>query len=262
MQRISLLRIFICCCFVSMLLVSSCKRAPLPPPVVLFDQGHGQHFLVDQDGPLNLTQFGQVFKEQGFEVRAMADRLSERNLHGIAALIISGPFKPLEPEEIGAIIKYVEEGGQLCVMLHIGMPVLDLLTKLGVAVANAPVHEQDRIINANPKDFYVDGLPDHPLTKEVDRIAFFGTWPLNTGQGANVIAKTGPKAWVDLNRDGRLGPGDAEQEFQVMVTGQRGHGHFVVIGDDATFQNRFFVDGNRKLAENLANWFKEGSYYR
>lgn len=49
--------------------LGACKRAPLPPPVVLFDQGHGQHFLVENKGELDLSKLGETFKALGFQVK-------------------------------------------------------------------------------------------------------------------------------------------------------------------------------------------------
>lgn len=38
-------------------------------PVALFDQGHGQRFLVEGKGQLDLTGLADVFREAGYEVR-------------------------------------------------------------------------------------------------------------------------------------------------------------------------------------------------
>jgi len=44
------------------------------------------------------------------------------------------------------------------------------------------------------------------------------------------------------------------QPFGVVVVGHLGQGRYVVFGDDALFQNRFFDESNRRLAINLVNW--------
>jgi len=244
--------------------LAACKRAPLPPPVVLFDQGHGQHFLVGNKGELDLSKLGETFIEQGFQLKAsFPDQdLTDESLTNVSTLIISGAFKPISDAEIKVVKKFLDRGGQLCIMLHIGPPLAALLNNLGVDVSNSVVREQTNLPDPEtPTDFYVTDLATHPLTKGLTQINLFGSWALNTELPANVIAKTSPQAWVDLNDNKSLDPGDANQAFSVAVTGQLGHGHFVVFADDAIFQNRFLGEQNQQLATNLAGWLKDGSYY-
>lgn len=253
------------CLFMGIASLPACKKAPLPPPVVLFDQGHGQHFLVDNTGELDLSKLGEIFTGQGFQVKATsADQaFTEKSLEGVSTLIISGAFMQLSNDEVGVIKKFIDHGGQLCVMLHISPPLATLLNNLGVAVSNGVIREQTNLPTPEaPTDFLVTDLATHPLTKGLTQFNLYGSWALNTEQPANVIAKTSPQAWVDLNNDKRLDPaGDAIQAFAVLVTGQLGHGHFAVFADDAIFQNRFLVGANQQLATNLAAWLKAGSYY-
>lgn len=244
--------------------LTACKRAPLPPPVVLFDQGHGQHFLVGSQGELDLSKLGATFTSLGFQVKSTdaEQPLNDDALTGVSTLIISGAFKPITASEIGVIRRFIDRGGQLAVMLHIGAPFSALLNNLGVAVSNGVIRERANLPEPEAAtDFYVTDLAPHPLTKGIKQINLYGAWALDTELPANVVAKTSPQAWVDLNNDKELGPGDASQPFSVVVTGQLGHGHFIVFGDDAIFQNRFLVGPNQQLAANLATWLKEGSYY-
>ena len=248
----------------TMFLLAACKRAPQPSPVVLFDQGHDQHFLVENKGDLDLSKLGKVFTDQGFRVKSSSNdqAITGELLSGVSALVISGAFKPFSDHEIGAIRKFLDRGGQLCVMLHIAAPLSTLLNNLGVAISNGVIREQTNLPQPeSPTDFFVTDLAPHPLTKGLTRINFYGTWALNTELPANVVARTSPKSWIDLNDNKSLNQGDAIQAFSVVVTGQLGLGHFMVFGDDAIFQNRFLVGPNQRLATNMASWLKVGSYY-
>lgn len=261
---LDLYKLLTLCLLLAVATLSACKRAPLPAPVVLFDQGHGQHFLVESKGELDLSKLGETFTAQGFQVKSSSpDQVfTDDLLAGVSTLIISGAFKPISDEEIVVIKKFMDRGGQLCVMLHIGPPLANLLNNLGVAVSNSVVREKNNVPDGEkPTDFFVTDLAPHPLTKGLAQINLYGTWALNVEQPANVIAKTSPQAWVDLNNDKNLDPGDATQAFSVVVTGQVGHGHLVAFADDAIFQNRFLVGPNVQLADNLARWLKAGSYY-
>lgn len=250
--------------FISLLLLifSACKRPPLPPPVVLFDQGHGQQFLIENDGPLDLSILASSFRDQNFDVRSSDGPFTKESLVNVSTLIISGPFNPITLPEIMVLQQWLNDGGQLSIMLHIGSPVAQLLSSLGVAISNGVIQEQENLLaDAPPTDFIVKELAVHPLTKGVTEINFYGSWALNTQLEANSIAKTSPTAWVDLNNNGTLETNDAVQAFSVIITGQLGHGHFIVFADDAIFQNSLITGQNKVLADNLAAWLKQGSYY-
>jgi len=233
----------------------SASGAGAQQATVLFDQGHGEMFGVDKEGPLQLTALAERFRAEGIAVRTGNETLNGDQLAGIEALIISGPFIPLAPEEIDAVLRFVKDGGHLAVMLHIGPPAISLLHRLGVDVANGVVRETSNLIGEEPLDFYVTDLPSHPLTLGLEHFAVFGSWAVTGfGEGTEIIARTGPKAWVDLDRDQKLGQQDAVQAFGIAVAGRLGRGRFVIFGDDAIFQNRFLAEHNATLADNLVRW--------
>jgi hypothetical protein len=100
-------------------------------------------------------------------------------------------------------------------------------------------------------------MKSHELMNGVNRFSVYGGWALiNTAKNAEIIAQTSGQAWVDLNKDEKLGKGDALQSFGVVIAGKAGRGGFVVFGDDALFQNKFLVEGNTVLAKNLAQWLR------
>ncbi len=142
-------------------------------------------------------------------------------------------------------------------MIHITPTVSNLLKDLGIASTTGPINEVVNVRGGGGKDFSVTQLEAHPLTRGMKLFTVYGAWGLNPELGnAKIIAKTSPKSWVDLNRDGRFALGDAAQEFGIIVAGSFGKGEFVVFGDDAIFQNRFLKDGNLLLGKNLVNWMR------
>lgn len=223
---------------------------------VLFDQGHGQHFLVEGDRPLDLSGLAGVFTQQGAAVATSRTLFTPSQLAGVDVLVISGPFIPISEQEGDALLHFVEKGGKLALMVHISQPFLSLFPQLGVVVSSLAVYEKNNIISGNPRDFMVNALQPHPLTKNLDAFAVYGAWALRALRpDVKEIAHTSAEAWVDLNQNGELNERDAKQAFAMIVTGTIGKGSFVVFGDDAIFQNRFLQGGNRRLAENLAQWF-------
>ena len=243
--------LFFCC----LLILFGCSTASAEP-VALFDQGHGQAFLVEKNRPLDLSELAGVFSEQGALVRTSSEKISATSLANVDILVISGPFAPIEDEEIESIIKFVEQGGRLAVMVHIGPPVIKLLLRLGVSISSAAVYEQNYIISENPLDFMVPDLSSYPLTSGLDAFNVFGSWALlGTKDHVKTVARTSRDAWVDLNGNKILNEKDAKQSFALVVAGGIGQGQFAVFGDDAIFQNRFLKGGNLLLGHNLARWF-------
>lgn len=222
---------------------------------ILFDQGHGQAFTIENEGELQLGQLADLLRGSGLKVQATTAELTPERLKDIDALIISGPFRPFSEQEVATIRAYTEGGGRVAVLLHVAQPLWGLLDALGVDVANGVLHEQGELIDDLDINFRVTDLSEHVLTRDLHAFNLYGGWPLRpAGDHARIIARTGDQAWVDLNGDRLLNNGDAMQSFGVVVGGTLGNGEFVVFADDAIFQNRFLDKNNRKLAENLGQW--------
>jgi len=229
-------------------------------PTVLFDEGHGQKFLIEGQGQLDLSSFAELFRAAGAQVQSSREPLADTRLIGVDALIVSGPFAPFSATEIEAIMSFLDRGGRLVLMLHIPFPVAPLLHRLGVDFSNGIIRERVNVIKDDPLNFHVTALTPHAVTRDVGSFDVFGAWALlNNANNVTVLAQTSASAWVDLNGNGTLEPGDAAQAFAVAVAGQSGRGRFVVFGDDAIFQNQFLTRGNVVLAKNLATWLTQST---
>lgn len=226
-------------------------------PRILFDQGHRQAFVIEKDGPLQLSSLANLFQQQGWQVAANRESLTQQSLTGIDALVISGAFSPLTPAEIDTVLDYLRRGGKLAVMIHIGQPLLPLLHKLGVDVGTRVINAKQAQPNGKTTDFVVRNFKPHPLTSSLQSFAIYGGWPLRAfAQAGQAIASTGPDTWVDMNQDKKFSQGDLVSPFDVLISGNIGRGSFAVFADDAIFQNQFLRAGNKTLAENLARWLK------
>lgn len=220
---------------------------------ILFDQGHNQRFLIEEQGPLQLSGLADIIRGQGANVTSAKSALSEETLKGVMALVISGPFETLSPDEVEAVARFLERGGRLAAMLHIGPPLAGLLARLDVDHSNAVLHEQRNVIDADI-NFRVRDLSADPLFSGLSQFSTYGAWALDPGAKARSIARSSPAAWVDMNGDRILSRGDITGVFPVVVAGTCGAGSFIIFGDDAIFQNRYLDDDNRTLATNLAAW--------
>jgi hypothetical protein len=236
-----------------MILAGSMPFAAEAAPTVVFDEGHGQRFTVSDPGELQLSKLADTLRASKITVTQVATPLSDDTLKGVAGLVISGAFKPLQPEEVEAVARFVQNGGRLAITLHIAPPLDSLLTRLDVDYSNSILHERKNVIDKDI-NFRVADLSANQLFSGIDSFSAYGVWALKPGASSSSIARTSPEAWIDLKGNNILSEGDAIGAFAVVVMGTLGKGDFVVFGDDAIFQNRFLDDNNRKLAINLGTW--------
>ena len=241
-----------------LLLLPTCGFAE--EPRILFDQGHRQAFLIENEGPLQLSGLAAVFHQQGWQIEVNREPLTGQGLTGIDALVISGAFSPFQPAEIETILHFLQQGGRLAVMIHIGQPILPLMHQLGVDVATRVINETPNQPNGKSIDFTVTSFKPHPLTSGLQQFNIYGGWPLRAfSQLGESIASSSPHSWIDMNQDQHLSQGDIVSQFDVIISGEVGRGSFVVFADDAIFQNKFLKDGNLELAKKPATRKEPGA---
>lgn len=255
----------LCIALVSLAIFSGCavsssgvKETADKMPVALFDQGHGQRFIVERKDRLDLSTMADVFVAQGYTVRGTYGELTPERLKDVDALIISGPLSAITEAEAANILSMLDRGGSLAVMMHIAPTLAPLMDRLGVAATRGSINETSSfLINSDAKNFYAEGLAGHPLFEGVNMFDLYGSWGLIAArEGVTILARTSNGAWVDENLDGIYNEGEARGELGLVAEGMAGKGRFVVFGDDAIFQNIFIVDDNLALARNLAKWLK------
>jgi hypothetical protein len=112
---------------------SVCRAAPAASqPVVLVDEGHGEKFLVQATGKLDLSKLAAAFRAAGAKLEPSKRELTDDRLAHVDGLVLSGAFKPLTAAEVDAVMHFLERGGRLAVMLHIPFPLTPLLRRLHV----------------------------------------------------------------------------------------------------------------------------------
>jgi hypothetical protein len=247
-------RILVLLCFITTLLFGvTALSAAENKPTILFDEGHGQLFLIQKDGELQLTKFAEVIRASGAQVSTTKEPFSDESLKGASALVISGLFKPLQADEVEAVVRFMQKGGRLAVMMHIAPPLNNLIFRLGLGSSVTVLHERENIIDKDI-NFRLTDLTPHALFTGIDSFSAYGVWAIDPVDKATSIARTSTKAWMDLNNDKILSQGDLIASFAVVVTGSTGAGSYAIFGDDAIFQNKFLEGNNKRLAENLSKW--------
>ncbi|GFO68267.1 hypothetical protein GMLC_18460 [Geomonas limicola] len=225
---------------------------------MLFDAGHGERFVPGQNGPLQLSGLAEILTASGCKVGTLSEPISDASLAGADALIISGAFQPLAQNEIPALIRFMQRGGRVSIMLHIAPPLGQLLENFGITFTNGVIEEQENLIENQPHDFRVTRMQEHPVFQGIKSFNLYGVWGLKSlDPRSRDVASTSPRAWIDLRRN-KVRTDDETMAFAVACAGEVGTGGFLVFGDDAIFQNKFLNQDNRALAQNLASWLKNG----
>lgn len=221
---------------------------------ILFDNGHGERFVIGDKGPLQLSAMAEICRSAGAQVATLDQPISDAALAGAGGLVISGAFSPLQPDEVDAVIRFMQRGGKVAVMLHIAPPLDSLLDRLRISYTNGVIEEKENVLKDNPLNFRVTRLESHPVLQGVPQFSLYGVWGLMNRDGSSrIVAATSPDAWVDLYND-KIQRKEATGSFGVAVAGEVGKGGFIIFGDDAIFQNKFLDDTNTTLAGNLARW--------
>lgn len=223
---------------------------------VVVDTGHGERFSISETGPLQLSGFAEILRGTGCKIATVKKPISDATLAEADGLVISGAFIPLDRDEVEAVMRFMQRGGKVAVMLHIAPPLTSLLDRLKISHTNGVIQERENVIGELPINFKVNRLGNHAVLKGLHDFSLYGVWGLmNRDSSSRIIAATGPKAWVDLRGD-KVQTKDETASFGVAVAGEVGKGGFIVFGDDAIFQNKFLDRSNKALAANLAKWLK------
>ena len=102
---------FILFLFIGLFILSlAVVQAEVKNRTVIFDQGHGQKFVI-KEGDLQLSRLSGLLRKEGYDVKVNAGEIKDTTLKTSNVLIISGAFQPLSPEETDAIVRFVEKGG-------------------------------------------------------------------------------------------------------------------------------------------------------
>jgi hypothetical protein len=173
--------------------------------------------------------------------------------------VIAGPAKEFSHAEFMPLSRYVYEGGNLLVLMHISAPVARLTEVFGIIVSNFVLAEDAAAIGGKAQDFYVTRFEEHPVTRNLKKVAVFGTWGLMTDGRATVLASTSKKAWADINLNRRFDDGEPVAGFGIIAATDFGLGKVLVVADDALFANGFIGEAdNMVLVRNIIGWFKGG----
>ena len=225
---------------------------------VLFDTSHTVVFPPQSDAPLGLKRFLALFEERGVKVSVDDAPVTAKRLASVDTLVLPGPMRPFDGEEIDRIESFVRGGGNLVVLLHISPPAARLTERFGIIVSNMVISEHENLIKNESQDFYVKDFTPHAITRGVKTVALLGTWGLLAEGEATIVASTTERAWGDSNRNRSYDIGEPMIKAGVVAVAEPGKGKVVVVADDAPLANAFLdVGDNLTLARNIVTWLTQ-----
>ncbi len=227
---------------------------------ILFDISHRVVFHPDSSKQFGLKELLTRFQQHGHRVslNEEEDRLSEKSLEGIDTLVLPGPIHSYNSFEVDLIEGFVLKGGNLLVLVHIAPPLARITERFGIILSNVVISEKNNLIGTSTQDFYARDIRRHPVTADIEKIAFFGSWALLSESGSETLISTSNEAWADANRNRVHDQGEPVRSFGLMAAAESGLGKVVVIADDAPLANGFIRHtDNSILADNIIIWFKK-----
>jgi ABC-type uncharacterized transport system involved in gliding motility auxiliary subunit len=252
--------------------------------IIYMLQGHGEHAIdnIQKDG---FSDAKKAMEGENYEVKPLLMAREQAVPADATAVVLAGPQKALQDEELKALREYVEAGGKLLILADPqGAPGLDgFLKPFGVLLG------QDMIVDRASRllggDYLVPPIVQyeaHPITQDFRQSSYLVYLPMARSVrpleppaedvSVEVLARTGPGSWgeTDLERlrrgEAELGADDVQGPVPVaaVVTpkakdGKKG-GRMVVIGD-SDFATNAAMDPSRSANQdfflNTVNWLAD-----
>jgi hypothetical protein len=245
---------------ISVILVSGCIYPNYETETrAVFDIYHGEIFPPLGETTSSYSELYKQLQNNGFDTSINVNPITQDALSNVNVLVFVGPMTKFETQEINAIKKFVQNGGNLLVLAHISSPLNGLMQEFNITISGSVTSESENLIDSSPQNFFVKDLENHTITKGIKQIAVFGSWSLQSKEPARTVAWTSKTAWSEVTKNMKFDNESEKQERLGIVSAvEYGRGKVVVITDDAVFLNKFIdIADNRMLGENIILWFKE-----
>ncbi len=242
---------------------------------MLFDEFHSESWTVSEARAAEIQPERPAYSsyQQGADALARLDFSIHRNLDkpliaidaDVLALLhpceskwektTSGNSPKLSPQEIDAIVKFVDQGGGLLVVSEYehdkyGDNLNELLMRFGLEIENTTVFDRQACVSNNPSWFFADVSAGDPgLMFDVKQVCFY--------QGGSCQA-TG-SASIALRASGQASPGNAG----LIGIARHGMGRVMLITDSLLFGDEHINDfSHRRLWLNLIYWVSAPAFAR
>jgi ABC-type uncharacterized transport system involved in gliding motility auxiliary subunit len=255
---------------------------------VYFLEGHGERPVTgDESGEAaGFSLAAEALRNENYRFESLLLAARGDVPEDADVVIVAGPDKPLLPEELRALERYVDRGGALLVMVDPGAPatLLAQLERWGVETGDDVVVDLMQGLFGRAATPFAREYAAHPITENLHEVTMFqmarSVRPRADGGGDFVqIVKTSPDSWGETNLElfyqknrADYGPDDLRGPVSLALAGHpaRGDGkapppegeekeeeaaRLVVFGD-SDFASNQLIDAyrNRDLFVNAVNW--------
>jgi len=242
--------------------------------------GHGEASPRERDDPLRkMNHFKQVMDVLNYKVKNFG--VSEGSADAVpddaAAVIIAAPKKPLLPEEVTALEKYIDRGGRLLIMIEPDGAHLDgLLGYIGLEAGDADLANDhvfirqtrgvgDRVLLVTNRFGSHEAITtlsrnSTQLAVVVPTVTWLDRVPGGKGKVTTLI-RSMPNTWADTEPNRVRDPGEPTKVWDLadaVSGGGQGDEQFraIVIGDANVFSDPVleYSQGNTLLAQDGMRW--------
>ena len=245
---------------------------------VTYVSGHGERDLVGT-ASYDLGKLGEQLQHQGFKLHELSLAEAGEIPAQAAVLVVSPGRENLPAEEVAAVLRYLDRGGNLLWLAEPG-PVRGMepvANALGLAFEpGVVVDPTTQVLGiSHPAFVPISAYSAHPVTENLEMVTVYPraagiAWNQPQGWRTRGILSTGLRAWSetgdlkgelkfddDADVSGPLDIGIAMQRT-VAANDERAHNkeqRIIVVGDGDFLSNAYLGSGaNLALALNIFNW--------
>ncbi len=254
---------------------------------VYFVEGHNERAVEDEAGeqPRAYGRAADALVNEGYVVETLLLAAEGDVPEDADVVVISGPTRPLLPQEREALARYLERGGALMALVdpRARTDLVEDLASWGAEVGDDIVIDRLRALFGQPTAPLAAQYASHEITREMrEPVLFPDVRSVRSAEGTDLteIVFTAPTSWAERDLEqlyagapADLGPGDLRGPVSIAVAGtptlarngsalegddsegEAPEPRIVVFGD-ADFASNEFIDAlrNRDLFLNSVNW--------
>ena len=203
----------------------------------------------------------QELSSMGFKNKVATTPFTDDTLKGVDIVVLWNPNNPLEISEIGALTKFVENGGSLLVLASQEYDMIDssrnsvnsLLEPFGIRVMKNGTDDPTNRKGCSCTPI-IHNLIKHPINEGINSIVLYKPASLEIKGKAIAIAR-GDNDTFSIGSE----PIGGENVIIVAVS-EKGNGKVAVIGSSFIFDNGKIGDmDNKQFAKNLFSWLGDTS---
>ena len=238
---------------------------------IAFIEGHGERNPLGKANH-DLGEWGQYLRQRGFLFQSI--NLVDQGVipDNTTILVIASPLVELLPGEIGIIMNYLQDGGNLLWLIDPGdnAGLQPLAEYLGVTVGNGTVIDfSSRLVGIDDPSIVIVTASlygPHPALERFDYTSLFPKTTSVTASGKSwdidTLLTTGDHTWLETGEligEVKLDEGDTQGPLTIGVSLERTINgklqRVAVIGDGDFLSNTYIGNtGNLELGLRLVNW--------